>query len=279
MAAGHRRRIIGVAKHKRYVRHFERRESLSRIAAIYCVAYALIAQTAVAEGGRGALWQVVRTCLANHALTGGAFPCLEVNISDGEERGYVILRPPLGKPDIILSPTRKIVGVEDPSLSTLEAPNYFQDAWNARAFLSDANQKLLAHDDVAVVVNSRFSRTQDQLHIHIGCISWASRQTLQAIAPELSKNKWVRIREPIHGLKFWARQVAQETLAGVNPFRLAAEGLSNEIRSRAQLTIVVAGAQLADGRDGFVLLVPHNDPFGPSRQFSAEDFLDLSCSL
>lgn len=221
----------------------------------------------------------MRTCVANHALTGAAFPCLEVNISDGEERGYVILRPPLGKPDIILSPTRKTVGVEDPSLSAVEAPNYFEDAWNARSFLSDANQKPVAHDDIAVGVNSRFSRTQDQLHIHIGCISREARQALRAIARELSENKWVRIREPMHGHKFWGRQIAQETLAGVNPFRLAAEALSDETESRAQLTIVVAGAELADGRDGFVLLVSQNDPFGLSGQFSVEDFLDFSCSL
>jgi len=256
---------------------------LSRLAAICCAAYVFAAQTAIAEGDRGALWQVVRTCVTIHALTGAAFPCLEVNISEGEERGYVILRAPIGKPDTILSPTRRILGVEDPLLSTLEAPNYFENAWNARRFLSDANHKPVAHDDVAVAVNSRFWRSEDQLHIHIGCLSRESRETLQAIAPELSENKWSRIREAIHGLNFWGRLVAQETLSGVNPFRLAAEGLNNEPESRAQLTIIVAGTQLAHGRRGFVLLAshanPHNDPFRPSRQFSVQDFFDFSCAL
>jgi CDP-diacylglycerol pyrophosphatase len=252
---------------------------LSRIAVIYCVVYAFAAQAALGEGYRGALWQVVRTCLANHALTGSAFPCLEVNTADGEERGYVVLRPPLGKPDLILSPTRRIVGVEDPSLSTLEAPNYFEDAWNARRFLSDAVQKPVPRDDVAVAVNSQFSRTQDQLHIHIGCISREARQALQSIAPNLSESKWNPMRSTIHGLKFWGRLVPQETLVGVNPFRLATEGLNDEAESRAQLMIVVAGTQLAQGRGGFILLASHNDPLGPRRQFSAEDFLDPTCSL
>ena len=174
-----------------------------KVAAIYCATCTFAAQTAFAEGERGALWQVVRTCVAVHALTGAAFPCLEVNISDGDERGYVILRSPLGKPDIILSPTRKIVGVEDPSLSTLDAPNYFEDAWNARGFLYDAHRKPLARDDVAVGVNSRYSRSQDQLHIHIGCVSREARQTIRTIAPELSENKWVRIPETIRGLSLW----------------------------------------------------------------------------
>ena len=94
--------------------------------ALLCVAVAIAfaAQTTGTEAGRGALWNVVQTCVANHALTGAAFPCLEVNVSRGVERGYVILRPPLGDPDFILAPTRKIVGVEDPSLQTSESPNY-----------------------------------------------------------------------------------------------------------------------------------------------------------
>jgi len=211
------------------------------MAAICCVAFAFAAQAAIAKGDREALWQVVRTCVVNHALTGAAFPCIEVNLSDGEEGGYVILRPPFGKPDTILSPTKRIVGVEDPSLRTLAAPNYFEDAWNARAFLSDEEQKPLAHDDVTLAVNSRSSRSQDQLHIHIGCISRQAKQTLQAIAPQLPGNKWAPIKERIQGFEFWGRRVAQETLAGVNPFRLAAEGFPDEIKSSAQSTIVVAG--------------------------------------
>jgi CDP-diacylglycerol pyrophosphatase len=189
------------------------------------------------------------------------------------------LRPPVGKPDTILSPTKKILGVEDPWLRTLAAPNYFEDAWNARTFLSDSDHKPLAHDDVALAVNSRASRTQDQLHIHIGCISRQGKMILQAIAPLLPENKWAPIKERMQGFEFWGRRVAQETLAGVNPFRLAAEGFLNEIKSSAQSAIVVAGTQLADGRREFVVLVSRPDPFGLSRSFAAEDILDLSCSL
>ncbi len=252
---------------------------MSRIATIFCVVYVLAAQAAVAEEDRGALWEIVQTCVANHALAGAAFPCLDVNTSDGEDRGYVILRPPVGEPDTILSPTIKIIGVEDPSLRILAAPNYFEDAWNARTFLSGTTQRPLAHGDVALAVNSRFSRSQDQFHIPIGCLSRQARQILQAIAADLSENKWVRITRRVDGLEFWGRRIAKETLAGVNPIRIADEGISDATGRRAQLTIVVAGVRLAEGHDGFVLLAWHHDPFGSGHQFTAVDFLDRSCSL
>jgi CDP-diacylglycerol pyrophosphatase len=74
----------------------------------------------------------------------------------------------------------------------------------------------------------------------------------------------------------WGRRVDQETLAGINPFRLAAEVRSNETESRSQLTIAVAGVQLAKGRGGFLLLASYDNP---AHSFSAETFLDPSCSL
>ncbi len=246
-----------------------------RIVGFLCVvaAFAFAAQGAATEAGRGALWQVVRACVVNHALTGAAFPCLEVNVSDGDERGYVVLRAPLREPDLILSPTRKIVGVEDPSLQTLEAANYFEDAWKARTFLQGAPEQPLARDYVVLAVNSRSSRTQDQLHIHIGCLSPTAKQVLHALAPGLLETRWVPVGRPFNGLEFWARLVVQETLVGVNPFRLAAEARPNESADGSQVTIGVAGIQLADGRKGFVLLASYANPFG---QFSAEDFLDYS---
>jgi len=166
---------------------------LRTAAALSLFAFILCASTAIGQMQRDVLLQVVRTCVANHAVTGFAFPCLEVNTSDGEDRGYVVLRRP-GLRDLILAPTKQVVGIEDPWLRTAEAPNYFQDAWNARHFLKELRQRPLAHDDVALAVNSGLSRAQDQLHIHIGCLARRARETISSIAPELSENGWVRIK-------------------------------------------------------------------------------------
>lgn len=260
---------------------------MARAVVVLCVAvaFAFAAAAAGSEISRDALWEVVRTCVANHALTGAAFPCLEVNVSGGDERGYVILRAPLGTPDLILAPTRKIVGVEDPSLRNLEAPNYFEDAWNARAFLFNGRQTPLARNDVALAVNSRLARTQDQLHIHIGCLPRGVKKALETLAPELPEDRWVRIGRSmtvgntLNGLGLWGRRIDQATLAGVNPFRLAVEVGPDDTEIRSRSMIAVAGVQLANGRGGFVLLASHDDPSHPRERFSAKDFLDPSCPL
>jgi CDP-diacylglycerol pyrophosphatase len=247
------------------------------------VAFAFAAVAGGPEISRGALWKVVQTCVANRALTGAAFPCLKVDVSQGDERGYALLRAPWGAPDLILAPTRRMVGVEDPSLQNMEAPNYFEDAWNARAFLSDGRPDPLVRDDVVLAVNPRLWRSQDQLHIHIGCLTRRMRLRLEIVAPELPIDEWARIRGPMkvanapYGPGLWARRIDSDTLAGVNPFRLAAEGRWSDAESRSRLMVAVAGARLADGRDGFVLLAAYNDPADTNDQYAAEDFLDPSC--
>ena len=111
-----------------------------RILAVVAVLTVSAAFAAYAmELHRMVLWQVVRACVADYKLTRAPFPCLEVDLSGGEEGGTVVLRPPLSE-DTILAPTRRIKGIEDPFLQSPEAPNYFDAAWRARTFLKGAGR-------------------------------------------------------------------------------------------------------------------------------------------
>ena len=143
---------------------------------------------------RQALLQVVRTCVASHALTGAAFPCLEVNLSNGEETGYAILRPPFGPPDTILTPTRKIAGVEDPWLQMGAAPNYFEAAWNSRALIKTEDGLPPPDDNVVLVVNSSVLRSQDQLHIHMGCLIPSVKLRFHSASTTLEMDHWTRLK-------------------------------------------------------------------------------------
>jgi CDP-diacylglycerol pyrophosphatase len=204
---------------------------------------------------RMALWQVVRACVADYKLTGAPFPCLEVNISGGEARGNVVMRPPLSE-DTILTPTRRIKGIEDPFLQSPEAPNYFDAAWGARTFLKAADGKAPDRDAIALFVNSAGVRTQDQLHIHVGCLAPYARRTLAAVAPEMPMSEWTQLGPVVPHTMFWGYRIPGTELANVNPFRLAAEELGGKTNGPGDLTVVVVGVRV-ENDDQFVVLASY----------------------
>lgn len=224
-----------------------------------------------------ALWRVEQVCIANFHITGAAFPCLEVNLSRGVERGFVVLRPPVGKKDSIVAPTKKIVGIEDQSLQAPDAPNYFEDAWNALPFLSGKTTKNLAPDEVALAVNSRITRSEGQLHIHFDCISGDVRMALRRVLPELSDSRWIRLNPRLNGQAYWARRLAQATLSGINPFTLVAQEVPFAKDNMGLMTVVITGVSAAN-HGGFILLVARTDPLDAGGQSTGEDLLDHSCS-
>jgi CDP-diacylglycerol pyrophosphatase len=230
-----------------------------------------------AASERQALWQVVRACIADYRLSGSPFPCLAVDLAGGDGRGHVVLRRPLGPPDTILAPTRKIVGLEDPWLQSPAAPNYFAAALDARAFVAGADGATLKLDEAALAVNSRFSRTQDQLHIHIGCLSARARRTLEASVAALKIRAWGRVGALAPETAFWGWRTGQANLDGVEPFRLAAERLAGKSADLGRLMIAVAGTRIA-GRDELVVLAADVGVATSRGLVSAEAILGLDCS-
>ena len=204
---------------------------------------------------RMALWQVVRACVADYRLTGTPFPCLEVDLAGGEERGSVVLRPPLSE-DTVFAPTRRIEGVEDPFLQSADAPNYFDAAWRARTFLKTADGRAPERDAIALFVNSAVVRTQDQLHIHVGCLLPYARRTLAAAAPKIPMGEWTQIGPVVPHTMFWGYRIAGTDLANVNPFRLAADELGRKTNGPGDLTVVVVGARVQDD-DQFLILASY----------------------
>ncbi len=248
-------------------------------ASILLIAAGFTAVTAFATIAAGldrlALWPVVRACVADFKLTGAAFPCLEVDISDGEERGFVVLRPPLLH-DLILAPTRKTVGIEDPFLQSPEAPNYLDAAWRARSFLKGADGRAPERDAVGLVVNSAVVRTQDQLHIHVGCLHPSVRRALAAAAPEVPIGEWAQIGAVVPHQMFWGTRVRAADLSDVEPFRLAAEALADKVRDRRIMMIMVAGVRV-EGDDEFVILASYAGAPGAWWPVGADSLLDRKC--
>ena len=226
---------------------------------------------------RHALWQVVRACVANYQSTGSSFPCLAVDLADGIDDGVVVLRPPFGEPDTILAPTRKVVGVEDPWLQSPSAPNYFAAALQARAFVKKPDGSSPRLDEVALAVNSRFTRTQDQLHIHVGCESRRVRRALADLAPDMQVGEWRRLDSLFPGSQIWVMRTGRSDLGDVAPFRLAAERLAAGLPDLDRLMISVLGTRIAN-RDELLLLVADYRRQAPRARFLAEEVVDLACA-
>ena len=227
-----------------------------RRSSIFAFVAALVALTAFAAWAfpldRQALWRVVNACVADLKLTGAPFPCLKVDLAGGEEQGYAVMRAPFGQ-DTILTPTRKIVGVEDPFLQSSAALNYLADAWEAWPILNHGRRGP-PDRRFALAVNSAVVRSQDQLHIHLGCLPSSAIRTLDAAAPRLPVGEWSPIGPLIPGQPFWGFRTGTAELRGLNPFRLAAKAFAG--RNPALLTIVVAKVDI-DGADEFAILASY----------------------
>ena len=226
---------------------------------------------------RVALWQVVRACVADFNLTGTPFPCLEVDLSSGEERGDVVLRPPLSN-DTILASTRRIIGIEDPFLQSPGAPNYFDAAWRARMFLKAADGQTPERDAIALVVNSAAVRGQDQLHIHVGCLFPSAQLALTTAAPKVPMGEWARIGAVVPHTMFWGLRIRGTDLSNVNPFRLATEALAGKAKGPGDLTIAVVGVRV-DSDDEFLILASYAKAPGAWWPVGSDDLLSPACPL
>jgi CDP-diacylglycerol pyrophosphatase len=231
----------------------------------------------VSAANRSGLWVVVHDiCLPAYQGIGVAFPCAEVNIANGLDRGFAVLQTPSSATHFIVVPTTRISGIESPVLLNETAPNYWEAAWDARRFVEKGARRRLPRDKIGMAINSAVSRSQDQLHIHVACIAPAVADFLRRHQAEIH-GTWSSLRSALLGHRFAAMKVERDSLAHVDPFKLLARGLpSGKFAMRSQ-TLAVIGATFADGRTGFYLLA-NDSGASPRKIVSAEALLDDKCA-
>lgn len=226
------------------------------------IAAALAGSVAIAYAanlaGRNMLWQVVRACALDQSATGSPLPCLETNL----EAGYAVLRPPFGRPDTILTPLKAIKGLEDPQLQLPDAPNYFALAFAARRWIGASKDRL------ALAVNSRLARSQDQLHIHMGCVSGEFAGRLDhALGPK--PGEWFRAADMAPGLELWTFRAGGKALGAIYPFRLL-KALVGDDKLLARTTLAVV-----ESPSDFVVVAFRSRTGG--WYATAEDVVDGKC--
>ena len=231
---------------------------------------------AASPGNRGDLWFVVHDiCLPAYRSIGVAFPCLDVNIARGLDRGFAVLQAPSSPAHIIVVPTVRISGIESPALQSETAPNYWAAAWDARSFVEQGAGRRLPRDKIGMAINSASTRSQDQLHIHVACIAPAVADFLRRRQSEIH-DAWSPLRAKLAGHRFLAMKLETESLAQVDPFKLLMGAIPSNRLTMGRQTLAVAGATFRNGNSGFYVLT-NDTRASPGETASAEALLDEKC--
>ena len=101
----------------------------------------------------------------------GPKPCERVDLAGGVEQGVAILKDLVGVAQMLAIPTRRITGIEDPQMLAPNAPKVFAAAWSAKPLVEGRLNRALPREAVALAINSKWARSQEQLHVHVDCVA------------------------------------------------------------------------------------------------------------
>ncbi len=225
-----------------------------------------------------ALWKIVNgKCVPDEKAEGNPAPCAEVDLANGVGKGFAVLKDIVGVAQFLLIPTARIDGIEDPAILAPGEANYWNAAWHSRHFVEDRLHRSLPRDAVALAINSSVGRTQNQLHIHIDCIRPDVRAAIAANLDKVAAT-WTPFPVSLVGHSYRSILINRATLDGVDPFRILADSSPDVRGDLGMNTLVLVGAHLPDGTDGFVLLDDHVD-LAAGDLAAGEQLQDHTCTL
>ena len=229
--------------------------------------------TPVLEDHPGALWRVVHDlCAVDRRLTGLPAPCMAVHLREG----WAVVKDTREPTHILVVPTRRVRGIESHFLLEPGAPNYWRDAWAARRYFEHLLGRPAPRGDYALVINSLYGRTQDQLHIHIDCIDPQVAEALREATTHIGA-AWAPLDVALAGQAYEARRIDGEDLDR-NPFKLLASG---DPAARANMGVYTLGAvpeTFPGDAPGFILLA-HRADLVRGDPANGESILDHRCSV
>lgn len=215
------------------------------------------------EFTRNGLWRNVQA----RCLTAGTPRHADCAVVD-RDRGLVLYKDAVGASHYLVIPDHAVSGVEDARVWTGTRPNGWAFGWEERQIVAKAVGKPLPDTLIGLAVNSRGSRSQDQLHIHLDCISGAAQKflTQDGIA-----STWREFT--FAGKRVRARRVpADPPVLDFNPFDAVRQetGTTGQTPDRG-IFVAYAGG-------GFVV-VDEPVALAPGNNGHVSDFLDRRCKL
>ena len=176
---------------------------LRSLSAALLLSVGLALAPVVARADSLALWRIVHDACEPHAEAGeGPKPCENVNLA----RGIAILKDLHGVVQMLAIPTRRITGIEDPQMLAPDAPNVFADAWKAKALLEERLGRPLPRESVALTINSKWARSQEQLHVHVDCLAKSVAEKLEDYRSALD-DRWRAMTVALNGRMYFARRL------------------------------------------------------------------------
>jgi CDP-diacylglycerol pyrophosphatase len=199
------------------------------------------------------LWNYVHgRCVPDMLMNHVPAPCVSVDLTGGEEHGFVVWKDSAGNSQYLVMPTKKITGIESPAILLPDATNYFADAWMATTLVDQRVRQALPRANFALAINSVSGRSQDQLHIHIDCVQPNVKSSLEQVGSQIGTT-WQSLPVKLAGHNYRAMWIPGGELGERNPFRRLADSLSYPAQEMAAHTLVLVGAE-RNGQPGFILL-------------------------
>ena len=222
-----------------------------------------------------ALWNIVHGQCVPHEEAGlGPKPCERVDLDGGVAQGVAILKDLVGVAQMLAIPTRRITGIEDPQMLAPDAPPVFAVAWGAKTLVEARLGRALPREAVGLAINSKWARSQDQLHVHVDCMAVSVMKALAEYASALD-SQWRAMTVPLQGRVYFARRIDSKDLVDIAPLKLLADGVEGAREHMGAYSLAAVGATF-DGKPGFILLA---DQFSLEAGGHAEDLQDHDCAI
>ena len=213
-----------------------------------------------------ALWNIVsRQCIPHYQQQHSPTPCQQVDLA----QGYALLKDKVGVAQYLLIPTEQVSGIESDKLLASTTPNYFSLAWSLMPQVSQRLAKPIPSTLLSLAINSKWGRSQNQLHIHLSCLRGDVRQRLAQKQSTLT-DQWQKLSLLNH--PYWVRTLTLEQLNARSLFQRVFTELPDIDSSSGKEGIAVT--MLADGR--LVVLVLRTD-WVKGILGSAEELQDHQC--
>ena len=219
-----------------------------------------------------ALWHIVHDlCDRDARLSGDPAPCAKVDL----KAGYALIKDVERPSQFLLLPTVRVTGIESPALLSPRSPNYWRAAWANRDRVARQLGRPVPREDIGLAVNSYGGRTQNQLHIHIDCVSPEARQLLSGKLTSLGP-RWSALTVGPRDIRYRARWIDGADPGPADPFKILARTDPRARADMGRMSLALIPAIRPDGAQGFVLLADRSDD---EHDAAAEELLDHHCRV